>query len=109
MHGVEVDDDSPYVEMTRRVIANYPNVSLEPDWSAAAFWYEYVAIHGGELLLEGLTADSIQGDRVVADTYEKYFGVDTTFLPEGVRVTRGQLRSNIEVILDFTRTPDLSR
>ncbi len=107
MHGVEVDDDSPYVEMTRRVIANYPNVSLEPDWSAAAFWYEYVAIHGGELLLEGLTADSIQGDRVVADIYAQYFGVDTTFLPEGVRVTREHLRSNIEVILDFTRTPDL--
>ena len=110
MHGVEVDDDSPYVEMTRHVIANYPNVSLEPDWSAAAFWYEYVAIHGGELLLEGLTADSIQGDRVVADIYAKYFGVDTTFTADGAVIsTKGQstMYNGKSVSLDFERTPDL--
>ena len=113
LHGEEIPVDpneSPYITMSRRMTKSYivnRQIVNEYDWSAAAFWYEYVAIHGGELLLEGLTADSIQGDRVVADIYAKYFGVDTTFLPEGVRVTRGQLRSNIEVILDFTRTPDL--
>ena len=112
LHGEEIPvdpDESPYITMSRKIMANgeWRMANVEADWSAAAFWYEYVAIHGGELLLEGLTADSIQGDRVVADIYEKYFGVDTTFVPEGVRVTRGQLRSNIEVILDFTRTPDL--
>ena len=83
MHGVEVDDDSPYVQMTRRVIAVYPNVPLEACWSSAAFWYEYVAIHGGELTLEGLTKDSLQGDRIVADIYAKHFGVQTTFTSEG--------------------------
>ena len=79
MHGVEVEDDSPYVEMTRRVIAAYPNVPLEADWSAAAFWYEYIAIHGGELKLEGLQQDSLQGDRIVADIFAKHFGVETIF------------------------------
>ncbi len=113
LHGEEIPVDpneSPYITMSRRMTKSYivnRQIVNEYDWSAAAFWYEYVAIHGGELLLEGLTADSIQGDRVVADIYAQYFGVDTTFVPEGVRVTRGQLRSNIEVILDFTRTPDL--
>jgi len=72
MHGADVPaeaDESPYITMTRRVVQTYPNVRLEQDWSSAAFWYEHVALHGGELLLEGLTDESLQGDRVVADIY----------------------------------------
>ena len=109
MHGVECADDSPYVEMTRRVIESYPNVRIERDWSAAAFWYEYVAIHGGELLLEGLTADSIQGDRIVADIYAEHFGVTTTFTAEGATITNHQspITNGKVVKLDFTDFPDL--
>ena len=108
MHGVEVEDDSPYVEMTRRVIATYPNVPLEADWSSAAFWYEYVAIHGGELFLEGLQPDSLQGDKIVADIYAKYFGVETKFEEGGAKIKKSSifnLQSSIS--LDFERTPDL--
>ncbi len=107
MHGVEVEDDSPYVEMTRRVIAAYPNVPLEADWSAAAFWYEYIAIHGGSLFLEGLTPDSLQGDRIVADIYAKHFGVQTTFTPTGIEIKTGALPMQHLCILDFSNTPDL--
>ena len=107
MHGIEVSDDSPYVEMTRRVIATYPKVHMEKDWSAAAFWYEYVAIHGGELLLDGLTSDSVQGDRIVADIYAEHFGVTTTFTPAGVLIKREASPTKHLVILDFTSTPDL--
>jgi len=107
MHGVEVDDDSPYVEMTRRVIAAYPNVPLEADWSAAAFWYEYIAIHGGSLFLEGLTLDSLQGDRIVADIYAKHFGVQTIFTPTGIEIKTGALPMQHLCILDFSNTPDL--
>ncbi len=120
MHGIEVSDDSPYVAMTRKVMEMYKKNSfpsgrdgvgslLEADWSAAAFWYEYVAIHGGELLLEGLTDKSIQGDRIVADIYAKYFGVTTTFVPEGA-VIKGEGISGLEderVSIDFTNCPDL--
>ncbi len=108
MHGVEVEDDSPYVQMTRRVIANYPNVRMEADWSAAAFWYEYVAIHGGELLLQGLNDSSLQGDRIVADIYARYFGVETEFVSAGARISKSSI-SNLQssISLNFERTPDL--
>ena len=72
MHGKDIpqeEDESPYITMTRRVTAAYPHVAIERDWSAAAFWYEYIAIHGGEVLLEGLTEDRWQGDRKVATIY----------------------------------------
>ena len=110
MHGIEVSDDSPYVAMTRKLMANgqWRTAKVERDWSAAAFWYEYVAIHGGELLLEGLIPDSIQGDRVVADIYAEHFGVQTTFVPEGaiIRLTTNDERRTT-ISLDFERIPDL--
>ena len=115
MHGIEPSavsgqpsDESPYVAMTRRVIANYPNVPMERDWSAAAFWYEYVALHGGQLLLEGLKEESIQGDRVVADIYARYFGVETKFVPEGAKITHHPSPiTNKSISIDFTNCPDL--
>ena len=110
MHGMDVADDSPYVEMTRRVIQSYVarhQIVHEYDWSAAAFWYEYVSIHGGELLLEGLTSDSLQGDRVVADIYAKYFGVDTIFVPEGAQIRANGQGLMAKVAIDFDPIPDL--
>jgi len=110
LHGESIPvtpDESPYITMSRRLAEAYPDVSLEADWSAAAFWYEYVAIHGGELFLEGLTKDSLQGDKVVADIYAKYFGVTTTFLPDGIVLKSGSLPDRNVVILDFSHTPDL--
>lgn len=116
MHGIEPSavsgqpsEESPYVAMTRRVIANYPNVPMERDWSAAAFWYEYVALHGGQLLLEGLKEESIQGDRVVADIYARYFGVTTAFVPEGAVIKRTEcsVERTDGIRIDFTDCPDL--
>ena len=108
MHGVEVEDDSSYVEMTRRVIASYPNVTLEADWSAAAFWYEYIAIHGGELLLEGLRPDSLQGDRIVADIYAQHFGVQTKFVDGGAWIKQSSIINHqSSIAIDFTNCIDL--
>ncbi|MBQ6977015.1 MAG: glycosyltransferase [Paludibacteraceae bacterium] len=125
LHGEPIpvsENESPYITMSRRVAERYPNVSLETDWSAAAFWYEYVAIHGGELLLEGLQPDSLQGDRIVADLYAKYFGVETEFIEDGALIRsvspkdrlstfdfeqRGLSTLSNAVSIDFTNCPDL--
>ena len=131
LHGEDIPvtpDESPYITMTRKVMEMYKkNSFLEPDWSSAAFWYEYVAIHGGELLLEGLQPDSLQGDRIVADLYAKYFGVETEFVENGAIIhkkgsppfTGEELCSiglpvavrrtlqGVGLSLDFTNCPDL--
>ena len=89
LHGEDIPIDpneSPYITMSRRLrelyIVHCPFVP-ETDWSSAAFWYEYIAIHGGELFLEGLQKDSLQGDRIVADIYAQHFGVTTEFTEDG--------------------------
>ena len=116
LHGIDVPvepNESPYITMSRRImregVNELMNEGIEADWSAAAFWYEYVAIHGGEMLQEGLKENSLQGDRVVADIYAKYFGVQTIFTPEGAQISNVQSKiSNIKsVSLDFERIPDL--
>ena len=119
MHGIDVPvetNESPYITMTRKLMVNgqWRTAKVERDWSAAAFWYEYVAIHGGELLLKGLTSNSIQGDRIVADIYAKYFGVETTFVPEGAQIVNisnhqssNRQSSNRQLELDFSACPDL--
>ena len=68
LHGETIPvepNESPYITMSREVVKNYPDVVLETDWSSAAFWYEYVAIHNEELILEGLHRFSLQGEPVV--------------------------------------------
>ena len=131
LHGEDIPvqpDESPYITMSRCIKEAYesypsplrgePERGLERCWSAASYWYEYVAIHGGSLLLEGLTSDSLQGDRVVADIYAEYFGVETTFVPEGaliryVRRSRSvseavcTLSARRAVSIDFVNIPDL--
>ena len=65
--------------------ANRNSVFLERDWSAAAFWYEFVALHGGEITLPGLYRDSLQGDKVVADIFT-HLGVHTAYTAEGITI-----------------------
>lgn len=107
--GIEVDTDcvSPYVDMTRWLIEAYARdeVRMEYDWSAAAFWYEYVALHGGELLLSGLQSDSLQGDGVLPDLFAP-LGVETTFVETGAVLRRVPCALPETLTVDFSSTPD---
>ena len=114
MHGEDIPyspDESPYLTMTRRVMEKFEicnhKFEIEADWSSASYWYEYVAIHGGELLLEGLTNESMQGDRIVADIYAKHFGVETVFTPQGVEIKANGQQLKPQVEIDFSNIPDL--
>ena len=147
--NVQTNSSSPYITLTREIIesylqrvkrANYSEQNerttaqrstvrianeLEKDWSSAAFWYEYVALHGGEITLPGLFRDSLQGDKVVADIFA-HLGVHTTYTAEGITIAstgvadlqrsdlqgidaRSTAQRSAEEILcqDFSACPDL--
>lgn len=104
---------SPYIEMTRTLCHKFTNLQIykstnlqiEPDWSAAAFWYEYTALHGGVLSLRGLQRDSLQGDKAVADLFTR-FGVQTVYQSSGITISKkGDCVS--EITFDFSGCPDL--
>ena len=117
-----------YSEQNERTTAQRSTVSitneLEKDWSSATFWYEYVALYGGEITLPGLSRDSLQGDKVVADIFA-HLGVHTTYTAEGIilspiayseasnsphggRPIAAQAASHSKILIqDFGSCPDL--
>jgi len=107
---VQTNSHSPYIELTRNLIATYHlspvTCHLESDWSAASYWYEYIALHGGEIELVGLKKDSLQGDRVVADLFRP-LGVDTFYTNTGVRIARTRAGSIWPRVVNFKNCPDL--
>lgn len=104
---IKTEISSPYIAMTEQILSS-SSVFLERDWSSAAFWYEYVALHADEaVFLKGLTCSTIQGDAVVSGLFNS-FGVNTTATDEGVMLS-GNSRMPVKdsLTVDFSDCPDL--
>lgn len=134
----------PYIEMTLKMLKyfginfkfagneiyiqqqNYKATEflIEPDWSAAAYWYEMVALADeADIILRDLhyenlstgalkpriteVQSSLQGDAILPEIY-KSFAVKTEILENGIRLTKkGKPVSEFE--FDFTNYPDLAQ
>jgi 3-phosphoshikimate 1-carboxyvinyltransferase len=81
---------------------------VESDWSAASYWYEMVALSKeAEVTLNGLFADSLQGDAAVAKIFEQ-LGVATEYGDKQVTLRKtGKVVERLEV--DFVNQPDLAQ
>jgi 3-phosphoshikimate 1-carboxyvinyltransferase len=81
---------------------------VEADWSAAAPWYALAALlPGSSLRLEGLSADSIQGDARLVDLGSK-LGIQTRFDADGATLdTSHFIGCCCSCFADMAATPDL--
>lgn len=96
-HGMEIDFEGrivslPYLEMTRRVMASFGaachargdqrwqiqpsgynacHYDIEPDASAASYFFAAAAITGGSVRVEGLSRKSMQGDIEFCDALQR--------------------------------------
>ncbi len=104
-------------KQTIRVVpGTYEDIPLtvEADWSAASYWYELAAIaahlgHDVEITLPALASNSQQGDRVVAQLFEK-MGIKTEYSEHGARLFNSEFKiQNSELTLDFTHCPDIAQ
>ena len=119
----------PYIEMTIRLMEHFGaqvtwegdtitvaaapytggSLRIEADWSAASYYYSMVAgTPGSSLTLDGLNAESLQGDSVLVDMMRS-FGVESTFTEDGVRIENLRPADEIDFIWDFIRCPDLAQ
>ena len=82
----------------------------ENDWSAASYWYELIALDGGEALLPGLFEESLQGDARVQEFF-KPLGVTTEFTGDGVKISGGHACGGSEqpLVLNLVEQPDLAQ
>ncbi len=67
----QIDKNKFYIKGSQRYIPHHCEV--EGDWSSAAFWYCFRAL-GADISVEGLKADSRQGDRVCLDYIDRISG-----------------------------------
>ena len=118
----------PYIRMTLALMARYgvsatvkDNVitvpsgrynpipyRIEADWSAASYWYGFVAMsNDADIILEGLDNDSIQGESKVASLFSP-LGVATEFNDGYIALRKcNAVRKLYEA--DLTDTPDLAQ
>ncbi len=83
--------------------------TVEPDWSAASYWYEMVALSDDAeacICLKGLRAESLQGDSCISQIFLP-LGVKTTFTDEGAVLTKTAAVESLD--FDFTHCPDLAQ
>jgi len=83
---------------------------VESDWSSASYWFSCLALcMEGELTLSSYRKDSLQGDRVLLDIYQK-LGVESYFGAEGLQLKKVKgfvLPSRLE--LDLVEAPDIAQ
>ena len=118
----------PYVEMTLAMlrqtgiqhswqenvitIENQPYqetaLLVEPDWSAASYWYAIAALSDeADLFLPGLTSYSLQGDSVITELMAN-FGITSVFKDGGVYLTK-ESKPIFRKIFDLKECPDLAQ
>ncbi len=82
---------------------------VEPDWSAAAFWYQIAAFsHDAHIVLHGLRSNSVQGDSVLPAIFSD-LGITSLFTDEGLLLTKSSQPAVREFNYDFTECPDLAQ
>jgi 3-phosphoshikimate 1-carboxyvinyltransferase len=80
---------------------------VESDWSSASYWYQVAAmLPGSEILLPGLTRESLQGDSVLVELFAS-LGVNSNFDDQGLLICSSKVKAPEHSVYDFTSCPDL--
>ena len=84
------------------------SIHVEPDWSAASYWYAIAALADeAELFLPGLTQYSLQGDSVITEIMAN-FGITSQFKNGGVYLQK-EIKPIQRKIFDLKECPDLAQ
>ena len=83
--------------------------TVEADWSAASYHYALAILaEEVDLYLDGLFADSVQGDSAVVGMAEK-FGIRTEYTKTGIRLTKSGQSPRPVFEQDFILCPDIAQ
>ena len=82
--------------------------NVEPDWSAASYWYAIAALsEEAQLFLPGLNGYSLQGDSMITEIMAN-FGIRSQFKDGGVCLFKEPKKLERK-IFDFKECPDLAQ
>ena len=80
--------------------------ATEGDWSSGAMWIMLSSITGGKTEVEGLSKDSIQGDKIIMEAAAEFEAGDA-LAEAGAGDAGGALDTGDVFNIDITDTPDL--
>jgi len=100
--GVEIPEDHQTFFVSPQSCRRPDAVSVEGDWSNAAFWLCAGAL-GGPVTVTGLNPDSLQGDRAIVPILRQ-FGARVEICGDAVTASSGCLHA---VDIDAANIPDL--
>ncbi|MCM1290709.1 MAG: 3-phosphoshikimate 1-carboxyvinyltransferase [Bacteroides sp.] len=106
--GAHIDEEGDEIKIQPGGYKAPARYVIEPDWSAASYFYEIAALLGSEeIVIKNLTPapQSVQGDARCAQLFEN-LGVTTQYLEDGSAILRGGGPTR-ESDLDLSETPDL--
>ncbi|HUG92543.1 MAG TPA: 3-phosphoshikimate 1-carboxyvinyltransferase [Planctomycetaceae bacterium] len=92
--GVDIERETtssgvPSLFRIRPAVYRACDYAIEPDASAASYFFAAAAITGGEVTVEGLSRDSLQGDLAFVRVLEQ-MGCGVRYEPNAVTVTGGR-------------------
>ena len=107
--GVLVKYQHNIISINQKDEINPIDITVEPDWSSASYFYSIVSLAeiGYSLELTNFNSYSIQGDKRVSEIF-KLFGVKTTFLDESIQLEKISKAEKI-INLDLSANPDLAQ
>ncbi|HAX15890.1 MAG TPA: 3-phosphoshikimate 1-carboxyvinyltransferase, partial [Leeuwenhoekiella sp.] len=133
-NGIEINligqiTSVPYIEMTRALLTqlgvessfegqqikiksagaiNVSEMVVESDWSSASYYYSLAALcDTAKLKIFSYKKDSLQGDSVLAELYQK-LGVKTTFEGHAVLLEKVDQPKPKRVEFDLANSPDIA-
>ncbi len=104
--GVDVQESDNQFVVAGNQKYNARDFAIEPDASAASYFWGAAAISGGEVTVEGLTREALQGDVAFVDCLQK-MGCTVEPSQQGITVKGGTLRGvdlNMNAISDTVQT-----
>ena len=85
---------------------------VESDWSSASYFYSICALGRKTIHLKSFYKESTQGDSAIANIYEKFFGIKTTFSEDEHQLTlepQPDFSFPEKIILDMNDCPDIAQ
>jgi len=109
--GIEFSWNNDRISISPKPLIKDKTVVVESDWSSASYFYSMVALSpNAEVTLSSYRKDSIQGDAVLAEIYQK-LGVKTVFEGNSITLTNQQIKINKQqpLVLDLINAPDIAQ
>lgn len=107
--GIEMEYDDTTITIAE---GDYQatNLEIEPDWSAASYFFEVAALaKNTQLMLEHLNGAYWQGDSNIEGLFQAVFGIEVVERSAGIMLQKGKLVLDLEAEYDFTDMPDMAQ